>query len=268
MFWALTTVFPRKRFGQHFLKDRQIIDKIIKALNPQPDDNLVEIGAGTGALTAQVLRFIKHLNVVEIDRDLCQKLRSTYSPADLTVYEQDALQFDFSGLCTDKSQTLRVFGNLPYNISTPLLFHLLSYTHLINDMLFMLQKEVAQRICAVPKHHEYGRLTIMVQYACQPQMLFDIKPNAFSPPPKVMSSVIRLKPFSENFPHPIANDFKLFSQVVAVAFQHRRKTLKNALETLVPVTLFEKVNIDPIRRPETMSVAEFVALSNALALQT
>lgn len=256
---------PRKRFGQHFLKDQHVINKIVHALNPKPHENLVEIGAGPGALTHIVLKQIPHLNVVEIDRDLVAKLKERYSEEQLSIYQQDALDFDFSSLAT--SQPLRVFGNLPYNISTPLLFHLLSFSSGIQDMLFMLQKEVVVRMCAKPGHHEYGRLSVMIQYACETKRLFDIGPEAFSPPPKVMSSVIALIPFTKNHPHPVAKDFRTFFNVVNVAFQHRRKTLKNALHALITPTLFDKVGIDPMRRPETLSVSEFVKLSDAAFMQ-
>lgn len=252
----------RKRFGQHFLKDNHVIEKIVHALQIQPHDNLVEIGAGTGALTSRVIHQIPHLHIVEIDRDLVAQLRTDYTEKQITVYEGDALDFNFASLCTTPTPTLRVFGNLPYNISTPILFHLLSFSHCIQDMLFMLQKEVIERMCATPSHHAYGRLSVMIQYACATEMLFDIGPGAFSPPPKVMSSVIRLKPYAGNSPHPVAHDFKTFANIVNVAFQHRRKTLKNSLQTLVSPALFEIANIDPIRRPETLSIAEYVHLSN------
>lgn len=251
----------RKRFGQHFLKDQHVIAKIVQALHPLPGDNLVEIGAGPGALTQAVLKKIPHLQVVEIDRDLVALLKQNYSEQQLTIYEHDALKFDFSSLVT--TTPLRVFGNLPYNISTPLLFHLLSFSSQISDMLFMLQKEVVVRMCATPGHHEYGRLSVMIQYACETKKLFDIGPEAFSPPPKVVSSVIQLKPFTNHFPHPIAKDFTTFFNVVNIAFQHRRKTLKNALQQLdISSSFLENIAIDPMRRPETLSVSEYVKLSD------
>ena len=255
---------PRKRFGQHFLIDNNIIDKIVRALNPTPSDNLVEIGAGTGALTAKVLAKINHLNVVEIDNDLVMLLQNTYPESTLTIHHHDALDFDFNTLAKPDA-LLRVFGNLPYNISTPLLFHLLQYAPVINDMVFMLQKEVIVRMCAKPGNADYGRLSIMIQYACETSMLFDIPPSAFNPPPKVMSSLIHLKPYGENHPHPMATHYPTFANIVNVAFQHRRKTLKNALQTCVSADIFEQVGIDPIRRPETLSISEYVALSNAIS---
>lgn len=254
---------PRKRFGQNFLNDNYVIEKIVNALNPQPQDLLVEIGPGLGALTSVVLKHIEHLHVVEIDRDLSARLQSIYSPSQLSVVEKDALHYDFVSLCQNNKK-LRIFGNLPYNISTPLLFHLLSFSSMIQDMLFMLQKEVVMRMAAKPNHADYGRLSIMIQYACEVHSLFDVGPQSFSPPPKVFSSVVRLKPYDQNRPFKLACNEKLFSQIVAVAFQHRRKTLKNALGKLVCSDIYPMVNIDPIRRPETLSVEEFIALSDAV----
>lgn len=254
---------PRKRFGQNFLKDNQVIEKIVRALHPQTEDLLVEIGPGLGALTAQVLQHIAHFHVIEIDNDLSARLKTTYPDSQLSVHQQDALRFNFASLCKEK-QKLRVFGNLPYNISTPLLFHLLSFAPFIQDMLFMLQKEVVVRMSAAHGHHEYGRLSIMIQYACEVHHLFDVSPQSFTPPPKVMSSIVLLKPYGEKRPFALARDEKLFSKIVATAFQHRRKTLKNALTPIVPAEVFSHTNIDPMRRPETLSVEEFIALSDAL----
>lgn len=263
----MTSHIPRKRFGQNFLTDQNIIAKIVDALNPLPEDNIVEIGAGLGALTQLVLKKVNHLQVIEIDRDLCAKLCQTYDPNKMTVHQQDVLDFDFNTLNTQKNH-LRVFGNLPYNISTPLLFHLILYAPIITDMLFMLQKEVVMRICAQPGTHEYGRLSVMLQYHCKVHRLFDISPNAFSPPPKVMSSVIRLKPYGEQRPFAQAVNHGFFSKLVATAFQYRRKTLRNAVKTLVHPNLFESAGIDPMRRPETLSISEFVELSNHCFLQS
>lgn len=254
---------PRKRFGQHFLVDNHIIDKIIRALDPKPSDNLVEIGAGTGALTVKVHEKMNHFHVVEIDNDLVARLKNTYTDGSVTIHHHDALDFDFSSIAND--QPLRVFGNLPYNISTPLLFHILLFAPRINDMVFMLQKEVIVRMCAKENSADYGRLSIMIQYACETKMLFDIPPTAFAPPPKVMSSLIYLKPYGENRPHPKAIHYPTFANIVNVAFQQRRKTLKNALKTLIPAEVFEQVGIDPIRRPETLSISEYVMLSNAIS---
>lgn len=254
--------FPlaRKRFGQHFLKDVQIINRIVKLINLNSNYKIVEIGAGRGALTAAVLKEIAHLEIVEIDRDLCHYLRQHY-PTQVTVHETDALKFDFASLA--KEQKLIIFGNLPYNISTPLLFHLLNFANQIEEMVFMLQKEVVERMCASANHADYGRLSVMLQYTCHAQKLFDITPAAFSPPPKVMSSIIKLKPYTQTRPHPFANDFGIFANLVNNAFQHRRKTLRNALKGLVSLEQFNQAAIDPQRRPETLTICEFVALSNA-----
>jgi len=252
---------PRKRFGQNFLINQKVIHKIIDALNIQNGDNLVEIGAGTGALTAKIIERASVLQVIEIDRDLTQHLRENFPESSLKIYEGDALKCDFNQFTQDK-HTLRIIGNLPYNISTPLLFHLLTYADLIQDMLFMLQKEVIERICAKPNHKNYGRLSVMIQYACQTQDLFDIPPSAFSPPPKVMSSMVHLIPYAKNCPHPKADNYPLFAQIVNQAFCYRRKTLRNALKTLITEDAFEATRIDPMRRPETLSVSDFVRLSN------
>lgn len=254
---------PRKRFGQHFLTDARIIARIVQQLNPQKDEILVEIGAGLGALTRETLQQIPHMYVVEIDRDLSAALAQNY-PHQLTIFNEDALQFDFSEIPLEGDQKIRLFGNLPYNISTPLLFHALIFAPIIKNMLFMLQKEVVMRMCAPPNHKDYGRLSVMVQYACQCQHLFDIGPQAFSPPPKVMSSIVVLTPYTETNPRPFptAQHYQHFANVVNRAFQHRRKTLKNALEGVVSPEVFAAAHIDPIRRAETLSVTEYVQLSN------
>jgi 16S rRNA (adenine1518-N6/adenine1519-N6)-dimethyltransferase len=255
---------PRKRFGQHFLKDEHVIQDIVSALAPQPQDNIVEIGAGLGALTKLVLEQTEHLHVVEIDRDLVAKLIATYSPKQMTVHSADALKFNFAQLYGENAKKLRVFGNLPYNISTPLMFHLLTFRDKINDMLFMLQKEVVMRMGAKPNTKDYGRLSVMIQYACAVDILFHVGPEAFSPPPKVMSSIVRLTPLSKESGMPVAQDEKLLAKIVASAFQYRRKTLKNALSSLVTPDLFVESGIDPIRRAETLTVREYVHLSNTV----
>jgi 16S rRNA (adenine1518-N6/adenine1519-N6)-dimethyltransferase len=253
---------PRKRFGQHFLHDKNVLHNIVEAIHPLMDQPLVEIGPGLGALTETVLPATNHLYLIEIDRDLAQRIRETYSSSRITLYEEDALKFDFAQILNQVKKPLRIFGNLPYNISTPLLFHLLKYAEQIEDMHFMLQKEVVDRMVAEPGTADYGRLSVMVQYACQAQNLFDVPPGAFSPPPKVMSSVVRLLPYHGNQPHTQALDFEKFSLIVKTAFQSRRKTLRNGLLTILSDEDFQKANIDSKRRPETLSVEEFVRLSN------
>lgn len=255
------THIPRKRFGQHFLHDQNVIQKIVTFLHPQVGENLVEIGGGLGALTSEVIKKANFLQVIEIDKDLVEKLQTRYSPTQLKIYSANALRFNFASLNKSEAK-LRIFGNLPYNISTPLLFHLLSFSPLIQDMVFMLQKEVVMRLCATPlQRAEYGRLSLMLQYACQVKWLFDIQPSAFSPPPKVVSSLVQLIPYEKR---PLqANNEALFNQVVNVAFQQRRKTLKKSLQQF-PHHIFTKANIDCSRRPETLSLSEFIALSNAI----
>ncbi len=258
----------RKRFGQNFLEDDGIIRRIVKAIHPQADDNLVEIGPGKGAITSQLLAACPTLNVVELDRDLIPMLLAQFIAdyPDFTIHQSDALKFDFSQLLQDKQGNprgpLRVVGNLPYNISTPLIFHLLSYQDRIRDMHFMLQKEVVQRMAAQPGEKAYGRLGIMVQYYCQVENLFEVPPEAFDPRPKVDSAIVRLRPHQQ-LPHP-ARNVKLLEQLVNTAFQQRRKTLRNALKLLLPAEAIESLQIDTGVRPENLTLAEFVALSDTL----
>lgn len=260
---AINTRFsaPRKRFGQHFLHDDRVIQDILSAISPLPSQHIVEIGPGQGALTLPLLSLCQTLEVVEIDRDLYAPLKAQCAGrGELLLHEADALTFDFGALCSD-GRALRLVGNLPYNISTPLIFHLLTFTDRIDDMHFMLQKEVAARLAAVPCTKDYGRLSVMVQYHCAVSRLFDVGPDAFTPPPKVDSSVVRLKPFRVK---PVtAASFEHFSALVKAAFAMRRKTLRNCLKTLLAVCR-EDVPIDLGRRAEELSVAEFVALSNCL----
>lgn len=251
---------PRKRFGQHFLRDKNVIDQIILALALHPNDHVVEIGPGLGALTEHLLKKLNQLEVVEFDRDLIQPLQKLAENGKLIVHEADALKFDFAQLVKNNIP-LRIVGNLPYNISTPLIFHLLDNIKIIKDMCFMLQKEVAERICANVGEHAYGRLSVMVQYFCQTEILFAVGNQAFYPAPKVDSAVIRLKPFTQ-LPY-IANDFKLFSEIVLLAFNHRRKTLRNSLQPKVSVQTLENLNIDPMLRAEQLSVEDYVRIANA-----
>lgn len=260
----------RKRFGQNFLHDQRIIEKIVNAVAPKAGDFLVEIGPGLGALTAPLLDRAEHLTVVELDRDLAAGLPNRVSdPSKLTVIEADALRFDFLSLLYQQPQEqqprkdkLRIVGNLPYNISTPLLFHLLQYGGQIQDMHFMLQKEVVDRIVAPPNSKTYGRLSVMMQYFCQPTFLFEVPPGAFIPAPKVTSAVFRLQPYNVK-PIQAANE-KKFSQLVAHVFTQRRKTLRSSLKGQIDDAGFEQAQIDPMARPETLSVAQFVALSDVV----
>lgn len=250
----------KKRFGQNFLHDQNIIDNILAAVAAKPGDNVVEIGPGQGAITEGILKATEgHLNVVELDRDLIPILLSKFSiHPGFKLNQGDALEFDFAQLTEDKP--MKVVGNLPYNISTPLIFHLLSYHDRITDMHFMLQKEVVDRIAAGPKEKNYGRLSIMVQYYCQVHSLFIVKPGCFHPIPKVDSAVIRLVPYQE-LPFP-AKDVETLEKVVRQAFSQRRKTLRNTLKGVVSSEELENLGINPGARPETLSVEDFVNISN------
>jgi len=250
---------PRKRFGQNFLVDRAVIARIIEAIDPQATDNLVEIGPGLGALTAPLLERVARLHVIELDRDLAAGLREGYPPERLIVHEGDALRFDFSAL----PAPLRVVGNLPYNISTPLLFHMASYAVHCTDLHFMLQREVVERMVASPSTPAYGRLSVMLQYRFRMQNLVGVPSSAFRPVPKVASAVVRLVPLV--CPDVVALDETLFGQTVTRAFSHRRKTLRNALLGWVAEADLEQAGIDPGLRAENLSVAQYIAISNRIA---
>lgn len=253
----------RKRFGQHFLTDTAIIDRLVRSTAPRPGDTLVEIGPGQGALTFALLDEIRHLDVVELDRDLIASLARRVAPERLTIHQGDALRFDFRALAGDGP--IRVLGNLPYNISTPLIFHLLDQADAIGDMIFMLQKEVVERLTAAPGGKDYGRLSVMVQYHCQADYLFPVPPTAFSPPPKVDSAVVRLIPHATP-PWP-ADDPIWFARLVAQAFSQRRKAIRNSLKNLMDADAFARVGVDPGLRPDHLGVADYVALANATADQ-
>ncbi|MEZ5534642.1 MAG: 16S rRNA (adenine(1518)-N(6)/adenine(1519)-N(6))-dimethyltransferase RsmA [Thiolinea sp.] len=251
----------KKRFGQHFLHDRGVIERMLRALALREDDRVIEIGPGPGALTFPLLERLSRLDVVEIDRDVIAWWREQEQAKDkLHIHAVDALQLDIPALRADGEQ-LRVVGNLPYNISTPLIFNLLSHATHIRDMMFMLQKEVVDRMTATPGSKDYGRLSVMVQYYCQTEYLMKVGPGAFNPPPKVDSAVIYLKP--RPFPEP-ANDVEQLSALVAQAFSQRRKTLRNTLKGLLDAEQIASVGIDPAQRAETLSVADFVRLSHLL----
>ncbi len=249
----------RKRFGQHFLHDPGVLRRIVAAIDPQPGERLVEIGPGRGALTLPLLARCRRLEVIEIDRDLVPLLRERAAGVgELVVHEADVLAIDFAAL-HGGGRKLRVCGNLPYNISTPLLFHLLESRALIADMHFMLQKEVVDRIVAPPGGKTYGRLTVMIAAACSASALFRVGRGAFQPPPAVDSAVIRLVPHAgDPFPLP---DPGRFARVVAAAFSMRRKTLRNSLRGLVEPAVFAAAGVDAGRRPETLQPAEFARLA-------
>ncbi len=249
---------PRRRFGQNFLIDQGIIAAIVSAIAPQRNDRLGEIGPGLGALTEPLLQKLDHLHVVEIDRDLIARLKKTYLPERLSIFEGDALAFDFAAL----GDGLRIVGNLPYNISTPLLFHLASFADHVSDMHFMLQKEVVERMVAVPGDAECGRLSIMLQYRFHLDWLLDVPPESFDPPPKVQSAVIRMIP--KRGEELTAKDEALLAKVVTAAFSPRRTMLRNTWRELVRAEQFAAAGIDPMLRAEDLGVADYVRLANLL----
>lgn len=250
---------PRKRFGQHFLHDRNVIAKILLAVNPQPGDTLVEIGPGLGALTLPLLERCGRLTAVELDRDVIPKLEADAAgKGALSVIQENALLTNFRALAPPGDK-IRLVGNLPYNISTPLLFHLLEQATCIADMHFMLQKEVVRRMAAAPGGKDYGRLTVMLAARCHVEPLFNIGSGAFSPPPKVESAFVRLRPYSTP-PFEIA-DMARFAQLVTQAFSHRRKTLRNALGDLADEVAIRAAGLDPAARPETLHADDYARLA-------
>ena len=251
----------RKRFGQNFLIDPQVIADIVNAVAPRRNDCVVEIGPGLGALTDPLLKRLDHLHVVEIDRDIISRLKKKYSSDQLTIHAGDALDFDFSSL-SDAESSLHIVGNLPYNISTPLLFHLAGFAHLVYDMHFMLQKEVVERMVAEPGTSDFGRLSVMLQYRFVMDWLLDVPPESFEPAPKVDSAVIRLIP---RIPGEIVvKDESRFAALVSAAFAQRRKMLRNNLKGILDDAGFEKLNISPTARAEDLSVEDYVRIANAL----
>ncbi|MBK1641961.1 16S rRNA (adenine(1518)-N(6)/adenine(1519)-N(6))-dimethyltransferase [Chromatium okenii] len=253
---------PRKRFGQNFLHDQAVIAKIHHAIAAQPGERLLEIGPGTGAITAGLLAAAGALDVVELDRDLLEPLRQRFPDPALRIHNCDALKFDLHTLVS-AGERLRVVGNLPYNISTPLLFHFLDSADCISDLHLMLQKEVVDRIVAAPGDKIYGRLSVMVQSRCQASCLLRIGAGAFTPAPKVESAFLRLRPLNP-LPYPI-DDPALHARLVAAAFGQRRKTLRNSLSKVVSAELFTATGIDPSLRAENLSVANYAQLANAVS---
>lgn len=246
----------KKRFGQNFLTDQAVIAGLVNAINPQPSDLMVEIGPGLGALTKPLLQKLDHLHVVEIDRDIISWMRTHYPADKITIHESDALKFDFSSL----GQRVRIVGNLPYNISTPILFHLLDNIACIVDMHFMLQKEVVERMVAAPSTAAYGRLSVMLQYRLQMEYLFTVPPEAFDPAPKVESAFVRAVPYSKP-PYQVSDENK-FAEVVTLAFSQRRKTLRNTLKGILSDKDFAELQIDSQLRAENLSVGQFAAIAN------
>ena len=251
---------PRKRFGQNFLRDQGVIRRIITSIAPAPGDALVEIGPGQGAITTGLLRASGTLDVVELDRDLVRPLAQRCAgDGELRIHSADALTFDFCSL-TPAGGRLRVVGNLPYNISTPLLFHLLERIDCIRDMHFMLQREVVLRMAAEPGCKAYGRLSVMLQSRCRVTPLFDVPPAAFYPAPRVDSAFVRITPLADP---PVIRDPARFARLVASAFNQRRKTLRNSLAKLIGSGVFEQAGVDPSLRADALPVAGFVRLANA-----
>src|SRR5690554_3724728 len=250
----------RKRFGQNFLQDTGMIRKIVRAIAPAGKDHLVEIGPGMGAITELLLEENGQLDVIELDRDLIPGLRvKFFNYPEFTIHEADALKFDFAQL-RQADEKLRIVGNLPYNISTPLIFHLLSFQGLIHDMHFMLQKEVVERLAAKPGTGEWGRLSVMAQYYCDIENLFLVPPECFKPQPKVESAIVRMTPKQQ--PTHQALDEKILGETLRLAFAQRRKTLRNNMKGYVTAEQLEALDLDPQRRPETLNLEEFVKLAN------
>ncbi len=260
----------RKRFGQNFLHDPNIIERIISAIAATEAQHLVEIGPGKGALTEHLVSHAGKLDVIELDRDLIPVLEEKFlTCSNFTIYSSDALKFDYGSLLAEGSQKLRLVGNLPYNISTPLIFHLLENVEIIEDMHFMLQKEVVERLTASPGTKTYGRLSILVQYLCHAEQLFIVPPGAFNPPPKIDSAIVQLTPriqlnkSSQSHIQQLKNaQLADLSFIAKAAFAQRRKTLRNNLKKILTSEQITQCDIDPVRRAETLSINEFVALTN------
>ena len=250
---------PRKRFGQHFLTDRHYLERVVAAIAPRAGDNLVEIGPGPGALTAELARVVRPLHAIEIDRDLAAQLRERFAADEVTVHQGDALDFAFESL----PAPLRVVGNLPYNVSTPILFRMAALADRLRDGVFMMQKEVVERMVAAPGTPDYGRLSVMLQYRFEMALAVRVPPGAFTPPPKVDSAVVRMVPLGADRPR--AKDEALFARVVSGAFSHRRKMLRSALRGIIESETFAAARIDSTRRGETLSPAEFITLADAAA---
>ena len=255
----------RRRFGQNFLVSDGVIRKIVDAIAPRAGDTVVEIGPGLGALTGPLLERIDHLYVVEIDRDLIARLQQRFPPERLTIHEGDALEFDFGTL--KGTGRLKLAGNLPYNISSPLLFHLVPFAPLVYDMHFMLQREVVDRMVAAPGSKDFGRLSVMLQYRYHMERLFIVPPGAFNPPPKVDSAIVRMIPvdFSKVGVDATAKDRALFAEVVTAAFSQRRKMLRNTLRDYIGEADLAALDITPTARAEDIAVADYVRLANTLA---
>jgi 16S rRNA (adenine1518-N6/adenine1519-N6)-dimethyltransferase len=254
----------RKRFGQNFLQDQSIINRLLASIAPRPSDSFIEIGPGLGALTMPLLSAVGRLQAIELDRDLIPMLeKQCRELGDLLIHQMDVLQCDITRLAKETMAVdkLRIVGNLPYNISTPLLFHLFKHIEVIADMTFMLQKEVVDRLAAEVGESNYGRLTVMTQYYCQVEKLFIVPPDAFKPAPKVDSAIVHLLPTTRPL---LADDINMLEKVSRIAFQQRRKTLRNSLKSLIDAKALEQLNINPGLRPENLTVEDYVRISNKL----
>ena len=252
----------RKRFGQNFLTDKLVLDNIIDAIGPEKGQAMVEIGPGLAAMTALLLKRLDHMHVVELDRDLVARLENNFPREKLTIHSGDALKFDYGQIPVPEGQKLRVVGNLPYNISSPLLFHLADFAHLIEDQHFMLQKEVVERMVAAPGSKVYGRLSVMLQWRYDMSLMFIVPPTAFDPPPQVESAIVRMVPVPAA--RKLACDGPTLEAVVMKAFSQRRKVIRNCVAGMFTEAQLVEAGIDPSTRPETVSLAQYVALSNLL----
>ena len=258
--------YARRRFGQNFLHDENVIRKIVDAISAVEGDHLLEIGPGLGALTKELAKTGATIHCVELDADLAKSLRTEFQEYDsIKIIEGDALKFDLSSIATEK-RPLRVIGNLPYNISTPIIFHLLKNSELIRDMTFMLQLEVIQRMISKVGKRNYGRLSLMVQYYCEVEHLFNVASSAFSPKPKVVSALARLKPHNSTSIR--AKDSDCLQTVIRTAFNQRRKTLRNSLRTIIPEALLDRTTINKNLRPQDITLNEYVEISNAICNHT
>ncbi|MES3022571.1 MAG: 16S rRNA (adenine(1518)-N(6)/adenine(1519)-N(6))-dimethyltransferase RsmA [Pseudomonadota bacterium] len=250
----------RKRFGQNFLTDKMVLNDIIEAIAPRPGQAMVEVGPGLAAMTALLLKHLPHMHVVELDRDLVVRLEKTFPRTQLSVHSGDALKFDFATIPVPAGQKLRIVGNLPYNISTPLLFHFAEFAHLVEDQHFMLQKEVVERMVAPPGSKVYGRLSVMLQWRYQMDLMFIVPPTAFDPPPRVESAIVRMVPIGA----PLRCDGPTLEAVVLKAFSQRRKVIRNCLAGMFTEAQLVEAGIDPTMRPETVGLVQYVALANLL----
>jgi 16S rRNA (adenine1518-N6/adenine1519-N6)-dimethyltransferase len=248
----------RKRFGQNFLTDKQVLSDIIDAIAPRRGETMVEIGPGLAAMTALLLKELDHMHVVELDRDLVARLEKSYPRERLTVHSGDALKFDFSSIPVPAGHKLRVVGNLPYNISSPLLFHLAQYAPVVEDQHFMLQKEVVERMVAEPGTKAYSRLSVMLQWLYDMELMFVVPPTAFDPPPQVESAIVRMVPRAQ----PLAVDGARLGAVVQKAFSQRRKVIRNCVAGMFTEAQLVEAGIDPGTRPETVGLEQYVALAN------